>query len=166
LNQFAVAVCYAIQETRTSKSAVRATCFMKSPGEDAGDAKQGALDYIRGQEAEAQKDQGVTARNASDIKDKSLDDFGRALHTVTDGTSPAHVDESGNPRDWSGLPTSPEDAEAVAEHISEEATISPQQMDIAVQAAQDAFGKTYGQQALQQAEKAPKQDQPTQDQQK
>jgi hypothetical protein len=45
--------------------------------------------------------------------------------------------------------------QAVQQHEAEESTISPAQMDNAVQAAHDAFGQTYGQQAIKQAETPP-----------
>jgi RHS repeat-associated protein len=130
---------------------------MKSPGEDPNSAKQATHDFIAKQETAAQKDQGGTPTKASDINDKSLGDFGKAGHTVTDGTSPAHVDSAGNPKDWNGIPTNPlsptfgSDMAAIEQHNSEEATISPEQLETAVKALQQAFTNTYGQAAAQQA---------------
>ena len=43
----------------------------------------------------------------------------------------------------------------VEQHNAEEANITPEQMNNAVQAAQNAFGQTFGQQALQEAETPP-----------
>jgi hypothetical protein len=95
-------------------------------------------------------DQKTTPTSTSDIKDKSLDMFGNAAHTVADGTSPAHVDAQGDPLPWN--PLSPSGVEA---HVETEATITPEQMNSAVTAVQQAFQDTYGQAAAQQATTPP-----------
>lgn len=129
---------------------------MKSPGEDPVAAKRAIDQNIQGHEQAAQKSQGGTPEHASDIKTSALDEFGQALHTVEDRTSPAHTDQNGNPRDWSGLPVTPSEVEAVQQHESEEANITPEQMNNSVQAARDAFQQTFGTQALQDATTEPK----------
>jgi RHS repeat-associated protein len=122
---------------------------MRGSNQDAAQARQQTQDFIHNKESAAQNDQGGTPNKASDIKDKSLKDFGEALHAVTDGTSPAHVDANGNPRPWDGL-QSPNSA-AVTQHEAEEANPTDQQMNNAVNAAQQTFKNTYGEGAQQQA---------------
>ena len=97
------------------------------------------------------------------INNAALNEFGQALHTTEDRTSPAHTDQNGNPRDWNGIPTSPSEVQAAEQHSAEEANITPEQMNNSVQAAQNAFGQTFGQQALQEAETAPKQEEKKED---
>lgn len=146
--------------------------MMKSPGEDPAAARKGALDSIKKAEAGAQDVQqrlnvqsgppgsAINPAIPQAAFEQSLTLFGKALHTKTDGTSPAHVDQEGNPRDWNGIPLTPGDVEAIKKHKSEEATITPEQMDSAVKAARDLFRETYGEQALQNAITPPKDDQP------
>ena len=50
---------------------------------------------------------------------------------------------------------SPSQVGAVEEHNNEEANITPEQMNNSIQAAQDAFGQTFGQQALQEVRRRP-----------
>lgn len=88
---------------------------------------------------------------ASDISDGSLKHFGNAVHTATDGTSPAHVDANGSPRMWPGVPTSGEGVAAEKEHSAEEDNPSREQLEAAVEAARREFELTYGQLALEQA---------------
>ena len=119
---------------------------MKSPTENPSIAKQDTRDFIKTEEHLAQVDQKTTPTSTSDINDKSLYMFGNAAHTVTDGTSSEHVDAQGNP-----LPWNPWDLPAVLAHRNGESTITPEQMDDAVAAVQQAFQDTYGQAAAQQA---------------
>lgn len=134
--------------------------YMKRPGEDATKAKEAALDFINKQEKAAQKDQGGIPDKAAGINDKALTDFGKALHTATDGTSPAHVDQNGNPRDWNGLPdpVSPGDWHAVGQHKAEESSPTAAQLEIAIIAAQQAFRNTFGDAAFQDATTIPNSD--------
>lgn len=81
------------------------------------------------------------------IKNESLEVFGKALHTATDKTSPAHTDPSGNPREWH-----PSEYE---EHNKQEQTITPEQMKEAVSAAREAFRDTYGSELADQAAQQP-----------
>ena len=130
--------------------------FMKSPGEDPRSARQAALEFIDQQESFAQASQGKATNRASDISDASLREFGRALHTLTDGTSPAHVDGRGDPRDWSGLPVSFGGYATVTQHNAEESSMSPHELQNAVSAAQGAFRQTYGNATAQQAISKPR----------
>jgi RHS repeat-associated protein len=124
---------------------------MKSPGEDPAVARKAIEQNIQTHEEAAQKAQGGTPEHASEIKDGALDEYGKALHTVADRTSPAHTDSNGNPRDWNGIPTTPSQGEAVSQHNKEEATATPEQFESAVVAAQQAFRKTFGDAAFQDA---------------
>jgi len=127
--------------------------FMKSPGEDPQAARHAAESLIQKEEGAAQRMQGPVS-SAADIGDDSLKHFGMALHTVTDGTSPGHVDAGGAPRDWDGLPISPSRADAVREHGREESHPTADQLREAVRAAQQAFCETYGDAACRQAIRA------------
>ena len=117
---------------------------MKAPGENPAQAKQNARDFVNQKVVEGQRAQGQTPENTAAIDNRALDAVGDAIHTATDGTSPAHVDASGNPRDWSGIPVTPSDWRAVSQHESEEATPTDAQMDNAVRAAQAVFEHTFG----------------------
>ena len=128
---------------------------MKSPGEDPASARQAINQNIKNHEETAQKEQGTAPEHASEIKKAALDEFGQALHTVADRTSPAHTDENGNPRDWSGIPTTPEEVDQVKQHEAEEATATPEQFEEAVVAAQQAFQTTFGDAAFQDATTIP-----------
>ena len=71
----------------------------------------------------------------------------RAIHTATDGTSPAHTDAKEDPKNWAGL-GHPIDA---LEHKSAESDISKTQMNTAVDAARGVFEATYGNAMYEQA---------------
>src|SRR5438552_11696676 len=73
--------------------------------------------------------QGGPARpqHASQINNTALDEFGQALHTAADRTSPAHTDANGDPRDWDGIPVTPGQVAAVQEHEAAEANPTPEQ---------------------------------------
>ena len=73
--------------------------------------------------------------NLDNLSEASLDAFGEALHAVLDSTSPAH---SGF-QEWNWM-----NPFAVRRHINAEETISPQQMQNAVNAARNAYNATYG----------------------
>jgi RHS repeat-associated protein len=124
--------------------------FMRAPNQNPADAKQKTQDWIHVEEHLAQTIQKTMPTSTSEIKDNSLSMFGNAAHTVGDGTSPAHVDAQGNPLPWN--PYSPSAVEA---HEAAESTISPEQMNNAVAAVQQAFKDTYGQAATQQAATPP-----------
>src|SRR5437868_2877383 len=101
--------------------------------------------------------QGGPARpqHASQINNTALDEFGQALHTAADRTSPAHTDANGDPRDWNGIPVTPGQVAAVQEHEAEEANPTPEQFGGAVVAAQQAFKNNFGQAAFQDATTMP-----------
>jgi RHS repeat-associated protein len=117
---------------------------MKAPGEDPAKAKQDAQEFMNRKRADAQAAQGQAPNNTSQITDRALNDAGQAIHTATDGTSPAHVDANGNPRDWGGIPVTRGDWQAVSQHESEEASPTPAQLNSAVRAAQEQFIKVFG----------------------
>jgi hypothetical protein len=119
---------------------------MRAPDEKPADAKEKTQNFVKTEEHEAQVDQKGTPTNASDINDKSLSAFGEAAHTVADGTSPAHVDPQGNP-----LPWDPYSLSEVQAHDAAESTITPEQMNNAVNALQQAFQDTYGEAVAKQA---------------
>jgi RHS repeat-associated protein len=122
---------------------------MKSPGEDPGAARAAIDKNIKTHEAAARHEQGGTPAHASDIKVGALKEFGEALHTVADRTSPAHTDQStGAPRDWSGIPVTRSEFQEVSQHESEEDHINVQQMQAAVDAERQAFEDTFGLAAL------------------
>jgi hypothetical protein len=124
--------------------------FMRAPGESSAQAKQDAQNFIKAKESQARSDNGKVS-TAQGIGDPSLETFGQALHTSTDGTSPAHVDADGNPRVWQGLPITPSRVQSTLKHIDEEAHPTQQQLNNAVNAARRAFGATYGASACAQA---------------
>jgi len=131
---------------------------MKSPGEDPAAARRAIDQNIQNHERAAKQAQGGTPEHANQVNDRAMNEFGQALHTVEDRTSPAHTDQNGNPRDWSGIPVSPSEIEAANQHSAEEATISNEQMDNAIKQARDAFRDTFGEQALEEAIKPPPDD--------
>ena len=131
---------------------------MKSPGENPAAANRAIDQNIQNHEQAAQHAQGSTPEHANQINNGAMDEFGQALHTVTDRTSPAHTDANGNPRDWNGIPNplSPSEVQAVQQHNAEEATATPEQFETAVVAAQQAFKTTFGNAAFQDATTVPK----------
>lgn len=118
-------------------------------------ARQAINENIQNHEQAAQRAQGGTPEHAGQINNGAMNEFGQALHTVEDRTSPAHTDGNGNPREWSGVPSTPGEYQAAKQHEAEESTISPEQMNNSVQAARDAFGQTFGQNALNEAAPPP-----------
>jgi len=125
---------------------------MRAPDEKPEVAKEKTQNFVKTEEHEAQVDQKGTPTNALDINDKSLSAFGEAAHTLSDGTSPAHVDPQGNP-----LPWDPYSYSEVQAHDAAEATITPEQMNNAVNILQQAFQATYGEAAAKQAAAPPAQ---------
>ena len=88
--------------------------------------------------------------NLTHLSPEALWEFGFALHGAMDSTSPAHVEDDGDPAEYVFS------AGPMLDHIKREETITPQQMDRAVQLAQYLFGVTFGQRAAEQATQAPK----------
>jgi len=124
---------------------------MKAPGEDPARARAAIEQNIQNHEQAAQRAQGGTPKHASQINNTALGEFGQAGHTVTDRTSPAHTDAKGNPRDWNGLPVLPGELQQVEQHNAEEAAPTPDQLETAIVAYQEAFRSTFGDAAFQDA---------------
>lgn len=116
---------------------------MRGPGESEQEAKQKARAFVRQHEDAAKRIQGTTPQRLSDIKPESLVQFGTALHTVSDFTSPAHTDENGNPMLWNM-----NDITGVAFHSLGEESITAAQMSNAVSRERVVFGLVYGARAL------------------
>jgi hypothetical protein len=123
---------------------------MRAPGEGAAAAKQKTQDFIHTQEHLAQVDQKGMPTNASDINDKSLSAFGSAGHTVADSVSPAHTNAQGDPLPWDLYSVS-----GVEAHAAAESTITPGQMNEAVNDLRQSFQATYGDSAAKQATTPP-----------
>jgi hypothetical protein len=127
-----------------------------SPGEKIDSAKRAIDDNIKNHSQAAQKELGgKTPENVGQITGKSLDEFGQALHTATDRTSPTHTDSKGDPMVWYGIPTNQFEETMAAVHVAGEQTITDEQMKQAVNAAQELFKSTYGEAAYKQAVKQP-----------
>ena len=124
---------------------------MRGPDENPADARRAIDQNIQNHEQAAQRAQGGTPEHAGQIDDGALKEFGQALHTVEDRTSPAHTDQNGDPQVWNGIPTSNFQVLGAEAHEAEEENITPEQMNNAVEAARGAFGQTFGQQALTEA---------------
>jgi hypothetical protein len=131
---------------------------MKSPGEDPAAAKAAIDQSIKVREEAVKTSGGAIPGKVDQLNDIHLYNFGEALHTVEDRTSPAHTDANGNPRDWNGLPTSTADKDQIDQHMREEANITADQMNAAVDAAHQAFKDTFGPELEKQAEQPPKTD--------
>jgi RHS repeat-associated protein len=71
---------------------------MRAVGESPSTAVAAANAFVRGRLAEARADE-----SAGD-HDGALQAFGQAVHVLTDRTSPAHTDDSGNPKPWVPVP--------------------------------------------------------------
>jgi RHS repeat-associated protein len=125
--------------------------FMKSPGENPASARSAAEKVIADQTQAAQSAQGSSPQSVGDLRFLALADAGNAIHTATDGTSPAHVDANGNPRDWGGIPTSNSERAAASAHLAEEDQPTEAQMQSAVAAAQSVFSNAFGPEATMQA---------------
>jgi hypothetical protein len=126
---------------------------MRSPGENPAAANRAIDQNIQNHEQAAQRAQGGAPEHANQINNGALDEFGQALHTTTDRTSPTHTDANGNPEVWPGVPPNPLNGEADQEiqHIQGEETATPEQFEAAVVAAQQAFKATFGDAAFQEA---------------
>ena len=123
---------------------------MRAPDQSSGEAKRQTQDWVKTEEHNAQENQGGQPKDAAAINDSSLAAFGDAVHTVADSTSPAHVDGAGNP-----LPWDPYSWSGVHSHEDAEKSITPEQMQRAVDALHAAFSDTYGAAAEQQAATPP-----------
>jgi RHS repeat-associated protein len=129
---------------------------LRSPGEDPAAARRAIDANIKGHQRAAQRAQGETPPSqVNQITPGALNEFGQALHTVTDRTSPAHTDANGNPMEWAGIPVTPAEVAAASQHAAEEANITAEQMDAAVKAARESFREAFGDVALQEAVSEP-----------
>jgi RHS repeat-associated protein len=113
---------------------------MRSPGQTVEQAQTQYNNFVSSSETEAQNAQmqfwmADPDNKLDNLSDASLEAFGEALHAVLDSTSPAH---SGF-QEWNWM-----NPFAVRQHINAEKTISPQQMQNAVNAARNAYNATYG----------------------
>jgi RHS repeat-associated protein len=99
---------------------------------------QRTADFINNSEAAATDAQAQWSdMGAANISPVALLQFGNALHTISDGTSPSH--EGGQP--WDGVWHL-----SSAWHWAREQYISPARMNQAVNAERSAFRKTFGDQ--------------------
>ncbi|MGH9533337.1 MAG: hypothetical protein ACRD2E_00600 [Terriglobales bacterium] len=115
---------------------------MRAPGESISKAKSDTESFINSAESSARADQ------AAGDNQKAMTDFGRAVHAISDETSPMHRDGQGNPIEWHNPIEHPILAK---EHSDGERHITPAQLAAAVSAVQTAYGKTFGADALKQA---------------
>jgi hypothetical protein len=122
-------------------------------------AKELAENFIAGHESNAQ----VLATLSSGVSKAALDEFGMALHTVTDRLSPAHAGEQlwtgvGEPGVLANAGGEPglivgaaiDVARAVA-HDRKEKTLSTKQYTEAVNSAREEYLKTFGETAFEKA---------------
>jgi len=115
--------------------------------QSAEEAKKLATRFIESNEQTAQKQQEAYEKDGGvGVSNEALKSFGNALHTVTDATSPAHQGY----QPWIGTDSIKGKAAAAA-HIAREATISDKELKKAVEAARNAYRKTFGEDRLQQA---------------
>jgi RHS repeat-associated protein len=108
---------------------------MRGPGQSVEEAQADYNKFVSMNEDEATKDQiNFWLAGNPGYSDKALAEFAAALHAVLDSTSPAHAGfqlwEWWNPR-------------LVRRHTQAEKTISNQQLQNAVSAAQSAFNATF-----------------------
>jgi hypothetical protein len=113
---------------------------MRSPDQTVDQAETEYNNFVSSSETEAQNAQlqfwmADPDNKLDNLSEGSLEAFGQALHAVVDSTSPSHAGF----QEWNW--TNPF---AVYQHIQNEKTISPRQMQNAVNAARNAFNNTYG----------------------
>ncbi|HXE13523.1 MAG TPA: RHS repeat-associated core domain-containing protein [Bryobacteraceae bacterium] len=99
------------------------------------------MDYGPGQQDASKSYQhgmsdGLTSQDPSSAEEEGVA-FGNALHTITDRTSPAHVEN----QPWYG--TKWWQTQSII-HYQQERNITPGQMQTAVDAARQAFRNTFG----------------------
>jgi len=120
---------------------------MRSPGEDPSAARQAIDARIAGIEASARRAQGALPKGAAGVDLRALSQWGGANHTVMDRTSPTHTSADGSPMAGSGIPTSRREYNDLRRHMAGETTISPEEMNVAVEASRASFRKTFGEDA-------------------
>ncbi|HEY6333146.1 MAG TPA: hypothetical protein VI756_27735, partial [Blastocatellia bacterium] len=94
------------------------------------------------------------AKNTDEIPDSALTAFGKALHTITDGFSPAHAGF----QVWYGVSADPIFGPALIalawEHSEREKEIPDPVLQDVIAAVRKAFGDVFGQDKLNQAIRA------------
>jgi RHS repeat-associated protein len=135
--------------------------YLAKPGETTAEAKAAIGKHIEDLSKKASQEQGGTPAHASDIKDSALASFGELGHTLEDKASPAHSDSAGNPSTWFGMPELGSPAAEfvtimVLVHMAEE-PLKPSQArsDQAIKDLHDAFKKTFGDAAYEEAVNPP-----------
>jgi RHS repeat-associated protein len=108
---------------------------MRAPGQSVADAEMKYNDFVDGSEEKAFQIQYYGSDNDTKLNPAALAEFAKALHAVLDSTSPSHA--GFQVWDWSNFAL-------VRRHIKGEKTINDQQRASAIQAAQNAFNKTFG----------------------
>lgn len=108
---------------------------MRGPGQSVAEAQEDFNDFVSMNEDQAMKTQiSFWLSGKTGYSDKALAEFAAALHAIEDSTSPAHAGfqlwEWYNPK-------------LVWQHHWAENTITPQQFQNSVRAAQDAFKNTF-----------------------
>jgi hypothetical protein len=126
---------------------------MRAPGQSVDEAARKASDFIGSQRDKARQIQGQYERGGgTGMSKEALAEFGKALHTVTDMTSPAHEGF----QVWYGLPIPGDtnfarDALSAKAHADAESAISYDRLGYAVGAAAQLYSHTFGEDKLQQA---------------
>jgi len=126
---------------------------MSSPGQSPEEAKKAINKEIQDNERAAQQFQSAFQKTGQPgLSATAILEFGNALHTVTDRTSPTHTDANGNPMVWPGIPipgtsTFKQDLDYAEKHAEGEKNISDEQMNNAVTAAREEFRRTFGEDA-------------------
>jgi len=116
---------------------------MRGPNQSVVDARSQSIQFYEQNINQARETQAIAEKNGQQGLDpKALEPLGRALHTVSDATSPKH--EGFQVWNWA-------DASADREHSRGESEISPERMEMAVQMERAAFAEAFGTDALRQA---------------
>jgi hypothetical protein len=113
---------------------------MRGPDQAVEQAQSQYNDFVSGDETGAQNAQlqfwmADPDNKLDNLSGASLDAFGQALHAILDSTYPAHA--GFRKWDW-------RNPALVWRYHNAESTISPQQMQNAVNAARNAYNATYG----------------------
>ena len=111
---------------------------MRGPGQTVEQAEGQYNDFVSGTEEAAQNAQvqfWLNNPDSTELSDEALARFAMVLHAVVDSTSPAHA--GFQLWDW-------RNPSLVWRHHRAEKTITPQQRQAAVSAAQNAFSNTFG----------------------
>ena len=112
---------------------------MRGPDQTVEQAQAQYNDFVSGEESAAQSAQlqfwmADPDNKLDDLSAASLEAFGQALHAILDSTSPAHA--GFQKWDW-------RNPALVWRHHNAESTITPQQMQNAINAARNAYNATY-----------------------